>query len=120
MMSRISKISVKKPIAVIFFLGVGLVLAFYGMSQIESERDEDLWLPEETPVVKADNIIKDEFVKYGHTMILVHADDIRTHEVLGTMAEIEGGSGERATCSCGHEHCQFAQSCARRKERNRT
>ena len=91
MMTRLSEISVKKPIAVIFFLGVGLVLAFYGMSQIESMTDENMWLPEETPVVKAGNIIKDEFVKYGHTMILVQADDIRTHEVLGTMAEIKEG-----------------------------
>ncbi|NQE54587.1 hypothetical protein C5S29_13440 [ANME-1 cluster archaeon GoMg3.2] len=64
MMTRLSGISVKKPIAVIFFLGVGLVLAFYGMSQIESMTDEGMWLPEGTPVVKADNIIKDEFVEY--------------------------------------------------------
>ncbi|KAF5437837.1 putative exporter protein, RND superfamily, partial [Candidatus Methanophagaceae archaeon] len=47
--------------------------------------------PDDTPVVKANNVIKDEFVKYGHTMILVQADDIRTPEVLGAMAEIQEG-----------------------------
>lgn len=93
MMTRLSDFSVKKPIAVIFFLGVGLVLVFYGMSQIETSTDDDMWLPQEMPAVKANNIIKDEFGEYGYTMILVQADDIRTPEVMKAMADIEEGVG---------------------------
>ncbi len=94
MMTRLSDFSVKKPIAVIFFLAVGLVLVFYGMSQMESSTDEDRWLPQEMPAVKANNVIKDEFGEYGYTMILVQADDIRTPEVMGVMAEIVDGVGD--------------------------
>ena len=91
LMTKLSDFSVRKPIAVIFLLAVALVPVFYGMSQIETMTDDDMWLPQDMPAVKANNIIEDEFVKYRHTMILVQADDIRTHEVLGTMAEIKEG-----------------------------
>ncbi|OEU53133.1 MAG: hypothetical protein BA871_04965 [Desulfuromonadales bacterium C00003096] len=91
MMTRLSEFSVKKPIAVIFFFGLGLVLIFYGMSQVETETDQDMWLPQEMQAVKANNIIEDEFEEYEYTMILVQADDIRTPEVTGTIEEIVEG-----------------------------
>lgn len=83
----------KKPIAVIFFLSVALVPVFYSMSQIESMTDEDMWLPQEMPAVKANNIIEDEFGEYQYTMILAQADDIRTPEIMKAMADIEDGVG---------------------------
>lgn len=91
LMTRLSDFSVRKPIAVIFFLAVALVPVFYGMSQMESSTDEDRWLPKEMPAVKAYNIIKDEFGEYGYTMILVLADDVRTPEVMDAMVDIEDG-----------------------------
>lgn len=91
LMTRLSDFSVRKPIAVIFFLAVALVPVFYGMSQMESSTDEDRWLPKEMPAVNAYNIIKDEFGEYGYTMILVLADDVRTPEVMDAMADIEDG-----------------------------
>ncbi|HID19904.1 MAG TPA: RND family transporter [Methanophagales archaeon] len=91
LMTRLSDFSVKKPMAVIFFLAVALVPVFYGMSQIETMTDNDMWLPQDMPAVKANNIIEDEFGEYYHTMILVLADDIRTPEVMRAMADIEKG-----------------------------
>jgi predicted RND superfamily exporter protein len=91
LMTRLSDFSVRKPIAVIFFLAVALVPVFYGMSQMESSTDEDRWLPKEMPAVKAYNIIKDEFGEYGYTMILVLADDVRTPEVMDALVDIEDG-----------------------------
>lgn len=91
LMTRLSAFSVRKPIAVIFFFGVALVPIFYGMSQIETMTDDDMWLPQDMPAVKANNIIEDEFVEYGYTMILVLADDVRTPEVMRAMVDLEEG-----------------------------
>lgn len=91
MMTRLTEFSVKKPIAVIFFFGVGLVLVFYGMTQIETRTEDDMWFPQENPAIIANNIIEDEFARYSYATILVLADDVRTTEVMKTMAEIKEG-----------------------------
>ena len=88
LMTRLSDFSVKKPIAIIFFLAVALVPVFYGMSQIETSTDEDMWLPHDMPTVKANDIIEDKFGEYYYATILVLADDIRSPEVMGAMEEI--------------------------------
>jgi predicted RND superfamily exporter protein len=88
LMTRLSNFSVKKPIAIIFFLAVALVPVFYGMSQIETSTDEDMWLPHDMATVKANDIIEDKFGEYYYATILVLADDIRGPEVMGAMAEI--------------------------------
>lgn len=90
-MTKLSDFSIKNPWGVIFFLSLAFVPIFYGMSQIQPMTDEDSWLPQEMPAVKANNIMKDEFGGYDYTMILVQADDIRTPEVMKTMRDIEDG-----------------------------
>jgi len=89
LMTRLSDFSVRKPIAIIFFLSVALVPVFYGISEVESMTDEDMWLPQDMAAVKANNVIKDEFGKYSYSMILVQADDVRTPEIMRAMADIE-------------------------------
>ena len=91
MMARLTDFSVKKPIAIILFFGVGLVLVFYGMTQIETRTEDDMWFPQENPAIIANNIIEDEFARYRYATILVLADDVRTSEVMKTMAEIKAG-----------------------------
>lgn len=90
-MAKLSDFSVKKPVAVIFFFAVALVPVFYGMSQIETTTEEDMWLPQEMPEVKANKIVEEEFGEYYYTMILVQADDIRTPEVMRAMTDVEDG-----------------------------
>ncbi len=91
LMTRLSDFSLKKPIAVIFFVSAALVPVFYGMSQIETLTDGDMWMPQDLPAIKANNIIEDEFGEYQYTMILVQADDVRDPEVMKAMADIGKG-----------------------------
>lgn len=89
LMKGLSDFAVSKPIGVIFFLSLALVPAFFGMSQIETMTDDDMWLPQEMPAIKAKKIIDNEFGEYGYTMILVEADDIRRPEIMKAMIEVE-------------------------------
>ena len=89
LMIRLSDFSLRKPVAIIFFISAALIPVFYGMAQIETLTDGDMWLPQDMPAIKANNIIEDEFGEYEYTMILVQADDIRAPEVMRAMADIE-------------------------------
>jgi len=91
LMIKLSTFSLKRPIAVIFFVSVGCVPVFYGLFQIETLTDVDAWLPQENPSVKANNIIDDEFGDYDYTMILVLADDIRDPIVMRAIEKIGEG-----------------------------
>lgn len=88
-MKKISDYAINKPLGVILFLSVALIPAFYGISTIETMTDGDMWLPQEMPAIKANNIIDKEFGQYSYSTILVKADDIRTPEIMNAMINVE-------------------------------
>lgn len=88
-MTKISDYAISKPFGVILFVSIALIPAFYGMSNIGTMTDGDMWLPQDTPAIKANKIIDKEFGEYVYTMILVESDDIRTPEIMSTMIDVE-------------------------------
>lgn len=88
-MTKISDYAINKPFGVILFLSIALIPTFYGISNIDTLTDGDMWLPQEMPAIKANKIIDKEFGEYGYTMILVEADDIRTPEIMNAMIDVE-------------------------------
>lgn len=89
LMSRLSDFSVKKPIAVIFFMTLALFPILYGMSQIENETEGKMWLPQEMPTIIASNIIDDEFGEYAYSFVYIEADDIREPEIMKAMGKVQ-------------------------------
>ncbi len=87
-MTKLSDFSIKKPVAILVFTTLALFPVFYGMSQIESMTDEDSWLPQDMPAVKANNLMQDEFGGYDYAGILFLADDVRSPDVMEVMIEL--------------------------------
>ncbi len=93
--SRLSDFSVKKPFAVLFFMGLALFPILYGMSQIVSTSDAKMFLPKDDPIVVANNIVEDKFeapFTFSYSFVLIEADDVREPEIMKAMEKVHESS----------------------------
>lgn len=88
-MERVADFSLKRSVGTIIIIALTLIPIAAGMGMIESESNEEMWMPEDDPLMIAWKVVDEEFGKYDYSTILVQSDDIRTLEMMEALEKIE-------------------------------